>query len=420
MYEFSVERIREKTDSKNESFLQGRFWCDFKARHGWTVFDFRVCTAYPEPEDGDCGKSSSQRPRRALENFEVSVLVRSFMKGLFSICYVPLARLLPFVCTSAEKVDEALSASVPGEISVIEEDIVVAETQTIETAHFMRDLALALKKHLPVNAVAIRFDPDIGFQTVSDRETFNFGMQIVSFADGLHVVKCRNDIQPPDTVVVSLVETEDEILSRMHSKWRYNIRLAERKGVKVSRYLGSDEKIAEKIDTFYELTKETNLRDGNSSHSKDYYLDLMKHSAMENRDGKGGAEVSLYIADFEGDQIAAVITLFSGNEAVYLYGASSGRHRNLMPNHLLQWTAMMDAKKYGCRKYDLYGIPPEGKDGSHPMHGLYMFKANFGGLFLHRTGSWDVPYRFSYRFYRTAENLRAFWHKKVVKRLHGR
>ena len=91
-----------------------------------------------------------------------------------------------------------------------------------------------------------------------------------------------------------------------------------------------------------------------------------------------------------------------------------------MPNHLLQWTAMKDAKAYGSKYYDMYGMPPEGKDENHPMHGLYMFKANFGGKNIHRTGSWDIPLKAIYYPYSAAEKLRAFWHKKVIKKLKGR
>ena len=245
-------------------------------------------------------------------------------------------------------------------------------------------------------------------------------MQIVSFADRLHLFKAKNDIQPPDSSLIDLTCSEDEILSRMHSKWRYNIRLAQKKGVIVEKYTGSSQNIQEKIDKFYELTLETNARDGNASHSKNYYKDLLLSSAKQIAENKDCPQVSLYIASAEGDEIASIITLFSKTESVYLYGASSNRKRNLMPNYLLQWTAIKDAKAYGSSYYDLYGLPPEGEDEKHPMHGLYLFKSNFGGKMIHRTGSWDYPYKAFYRFYRRAENLRAFWHKKVVKRIKKR
>ena len=206
----------------------------------------------------------------------------------------------------------------------------------------------------------------------------------------------------------------------MHQKWRYNIRLSEKKGVSVKKYYGNDAQINQKIDVFYDLTKETNARDGNSSHAKDYYLDLITSSAKEKEQGKDVPQVCLYIAEHEGEEIAAIMTLFSHDEAVYLYGASSNKKRNLMPNHLLQWTAMRDAKVYGSKYYDMYGMPPDGANENHPMHGLYMFKANFGGKIIHRIGSWDIATSFWYRPYSFVENLRAWWYKKVVKKLHGR
>jgi lipid II:glycine glycyltransferase (peptidoglycan interpeptide bridge formation enzyme) len=206
----------------------------------------------------------------------------------------------------------------------------------------------------------------------------------------------------------------------MHSKWRYNIRLSERKGVTIHRYLGNDINLSEKLDRFYELTKITNARDGNASHAKAYYLDLIKSSAEEISKGRDVPVISLYIAEHEGEEIASIMTLFSHDEAIYLYGASSNNKRNLMPNHLLQWTAMKDAKAYGSKIYDMYGMPPEGKDEKHPMHGLYMFKANFGGHNIHRTGSWDLPLKGVYKFYNLAEKLRAFWFKKVIKKFKGR
>ena len=228
------------------------------------------------------------------------------------------------------------------------------------------------------------------------------------------------DIQPPDTSLVDLTASEEEILARMHQKWRYNIRLSQKKGVSVKKYLGNSLNLSEKIDRFYELTKETNARDGNSSHAKEYYLDLIKASAEQLAQGNDVPQISLYIAEHEGEEIAAIMTLVSHDEAIYLYGASSNHKRNLMPNHLLQWTAIQDAKAYGSKYYDLYGMPPDGENENHPMHGLYMFKANFGGRIIHRIGSWDVPFKKLYKLYSTAEKLRAFWYKKVIKKLKGR
>ena len=376
---------------------------------------------------------------------ELAVLNRSFAKGFFSIAYIPLFPKLPYECTPEEVLDKAFSDDNEAVVeceqserientsekvsirpsdysttSVISQEIITPETQAIEFAHFLSELAIALKPELPKNTIAIRFDPDVSFTNPEDRDLFNYGMQLITYADKLKIRKNSVDIQPPDSTLVDLTGTEEEILEKMHSKWRYNIRLSQRKGVVIHRYLGNDINLSEKIDKFYELTKITNARDGNASHSKAYYADLIKSSAEEVSAGKDVPVISLYIAEHEGEEIASIMTLFSHDEAIYLYGASSNNKRNLMPNHLLQWTAMKDAKAYGSKYYDMYGMPPEGKDENHPMHGLYMFKANFGGKNIHRTGSWDIPLKAIYHPYSAAEKLRAFWHKKVIKKLKGR
>ncbi len=382
MFKVIASKIDSTKHTNDGTFLQTPFWCEFKARHGWTYRRFALQIEY----------------EGAQNDYEVAVLNRDFAKGKFSIAYIPLFPKLPF-----------------------DTQQVSANDQTIEFAAFLHDIAMALKPELPSNTIAIRFDPDVAFDDLMECYAYNKGLKIVSFADKLGLHKNKVDIQPPDTTLVDLTGTEEEILEKMHSKWRYNIRLSAKKGVVVNKYDGKSLNLSEKIDKFYQLTKETNARDGNSSHAKDYYLDLIISSATEREQGKDIPQINLYIAEHEGEEIAAIMTLFSHDEAIYLYGASSNHKRNLMPNHLLQWTAMKDAKAYGSKYYDMYGMPPEGEDENHPMHGLYMFKANFGGRIIHRLGSWDMPLKpVFYSLYGFAESVRAFWYKKVIKKLHGR
>ncbi len=462
MFNIKIYKIESSAHENDGTFLQTPFWCEFKARHGWTYRRFEIEYTLP-PLNADEGCEKSKKTLKQVQDdgilrqgdktpvqgdnvrAELAVLNRSFAKGFFSIAYIPLFPKLPYECTPEEVLDKAFSDDNEAVVeceqserientsekvsirpsdysttSVISQEIITPETQAIEFAHFLSELAIALKPELPKNTIAIRFDPDVSFTNPEDRDLFNYGMQLITYADKLKIRKNSVDIQPPDSTLVDLTGTEEEILEKMHSKWRYNIRLSERKGVVIHRYLGNDINLSEKIDKFYELTKITNARDGNASHSKAYYADLIKSSAEEVAAGKDVPVISLYIAEHEGEEIASIMTLFSHDEAIYLYGASSNNKRNLMPNHLLQWTAMKDAKAYGSKYYDMYGMPPEGKDENHPMHGLYMFKANFGGKNIHRTGSWDIPLKAIYHPYSAAEKLRAFWHKKVIKKLKGR
>lgn len=365
MSEVLVTQINESKHPNDGSFLQTPFWCTFKSRHGWTYRRFSV--------DGN----------------ECAVLNRNFCKGLFSIAYVPLFPK-------------------------------VSDKDPSSLAENLCKTAEALKPYLPANTIAIRFDPDLIFDTPEERDAFNIEFKTAAKKNGLNIKKNRTDIQPPDSTQIDLTCTAEQILEKMHSKWRYNIRLSERKGVTIKKYSRNCLNMSEKVDKFYELTNETNARDGNSSHAKSYYLDLLKFSSDEIELGKDSPLVTLYIAEHEGQEIASIMTLFSHDEAIYLYGASSNRKRNLMPNHLLQWTAMQDAKAYGSKYYDMYGMPPEGKDENHPMHGLYMFKANFGGKNIHRPGSFDIKLKAVYRLYSAAEKLRAFWHKVVLKKIRGR
>jgi lipid II:glycine glycyltransferase (peptidoglycan interpeptide bridge formation enzyme) len=196
------------------------------------------------------------------------------------------------------------------------------------------------------------------------------------------------DVQPPDTVLVDLSPPEEVILRGMKPKGRYNIRLAAKKGVKIRR-AGE-----EGLPSFYTLLRETARRDGIAIHGIDYYRTLFAHC----RDYPSGQErqnrpdIRLYLAEEGRDVLAAIIVLIRGGSAVYLYGASSDRKRNLMAPYALQWKAMVDAKAAGCLEYDLFGIPP-GDDPKHPMAGLYRFKTSFGGRIIHRPGSWDYTYR---------------------------
>jgi lipid II:glycine glycyltransferase (peptidoglycan interpeptide bridge formation enzyme) len=213
---------------------------------------------------------------------------------------------------------------------------------------------------------------------------------------------------------VDLTPDETAILGSMKSKWRYNIGLAEKKGVAVRSVLAAAVSAAEdsganELETFYRLYKETAERDSISIHSIDYYRSLFEEAA------KHTIDVRLYLASHEGEDLAGIVTLFRGKESVYLYGASSNHKRNLMAPYALQWQAMKDAKASGCLYYDLFGIPPLPPEElpDHPMAGLYRFKVGFigegeggaggssssgisarpGGRIIHRPGSWDYVYR---------------------------
>ena len=391
MYQIDVKEISKDGNdlafrvSRNH-FQQTVFWGEFKARHGWNLERFEIAWKY----EGEKSEDIETLSEGELSGKEiVSVMIRSFGKGLFSMAYVPLYPSFPFP-----------------------KDKLSPNNQTVEFATFLNEIGLSLKPYLPKNTISVRFDPDVEFLSPEERDEFNMGMNLVSYADRLRVKKTKVDIQPPDSTQIDLTPDEEEILSKMKNKWRYNIHLAEKKGVEIEKMNSKSLNLYEKLDTFYDLYKITAERDGIGIHPKNYYADLITHST-ENE------EVSLYIAIHENDYLGAIITLFTKTESIYLYGCSNNVKRNLMPNFLLQWTAMKDAKAFGSAYYDMYGMPPT-DDENHPMHGLYLFKTGFGGKNIHRIGSFDVRLSPLYKIATSAENARAWYHKVFKKKIRGR
>jgi peptidoglycan pentaglycine glycine transferase (the first glycine) len=198
----------------------------------------------------------------------------------------------------------------------------------------------------------------------------------------------RQRVQPLSTIHIDLSAGEEAILARMKPKWRYNIRLSERKGVTVREGTGAD------LAAIQRLMEVTGVRDGFEVHSPAYYAlatDLFVPAEM----------ATWLIAEHSGELLAAIAVFALGAGAWYMWGASGVGARNLMPNHALQWAAMTWAKARGCRIYDLWGIPDEvgGNPeayaeseswGSEGLWGVYRFKQGFGGRVVRYTGAWDL------------------------------
>ncbi|MDQ7028682.1 MAG: peptidoglycan bridge formation glycyltransferase FemA/FemB family protein [Ardenticatenia bacterium] len=189
-------------------------------------------------------------------------------------------------------------------------------------------------------------------------------------------------VQPRATLLVDLRPSPEEILARMKQKWRYNIRLSHRKGVRVR--LGQQEDFG----AFYALMQETGHRDGFPVRPHAYYRDAWQAFQP--------AHSALLLAEHGDDLLAALLIFRHGQRAYYLYGASTRRERHRMPNHALQWAAMQWAKEQGCQVYDLWGIPPEAAtghgDGHGGLWGVYRFKRGFGGCPVVYPGAFDAVY----------------------------
>jgi len=195
----------------------------------------------------------------------------------------------------------------------------------------------------------------------------------------------KHNIQPPRTITIHIQDGEEDILARMKPKCRYNIRLAEKKGITVRAW--------DNISAFYDMMTVTGGRDGFGVHSREYY-----QRAYELFHSKEICE--LLVAEYEGKPLASLMAFANAKRAWYVYGASNNEERNRMPTYLLQWEAIRWAKARGCEEYDLWGVPDENEEtleaqfeSRHDgLWGVYRFKRGFGGQLKRAAQALDRVY----------------------------
>lgn len=197
-------------------------------------------------------------------------------------------------------------------------------------------------------------------------------------------------IHPRSTIIINLDREEDEILARMKPRSRYNIRLAARKGVVVRDGTTSD------LSIFQSLLEKTARRKDFVIHSAEFYRAAYDLFVLN-------GHARFILATYQDTAIAGIMVFTLGRKAWHMFGASRDTHRNLKPNHLLQWEAIRWARAQGCVTYDHFGIPDE--VGQHPeyyigappkrydgMWGVYHFKQSFGGRVVRYLGAYDDVY----------------------------
>ncbi len=222
---------------------------------------------------------------------------------------------------------------------------------------------------------------------------------------GLKTKKSTVDMQPKEILVLDITKSEEELLAGMKQKTRYNIRLAEKRGVKVSH---NTQHLAHNINEFLRLVKITSERDKIKSHSESYYRKMFETIPPE--------ILKLYVAEYGGKIIAANLVLFFGKMATYMHGASDNTHRDVMAPYLLQWRQIQDAKKAGCERYDFGGMrsrphpsPLLAKERENSWAGITRFKTGFAPNVapIQFPGSYDIVLNpLKYNLYRILQGIK--------------
>ena len=260
---------------------------------------------------------------------------------------------------------------------------------SLEREAFWRAVHLEARRQ---GAIFLKVEPNVSVGSPEDKAAFDALMA----ADGFQP---SGRLQPARTMVLDIDKSDDALLKAMKPKTRYNIRLAERRGVVIRR---AETEVD--LQAFHALLQVTGERDEFGIHTFSYYEELWRLFGPE---GDNSALVLLAEHPDESERaegpIAGLLALRSGREAIYMYGASANRGREHMPTYLVQWHAIRWAREQGCSLYDFWGIPdaPDDEGAAEEvsptntrsgLRGVYWFKKGFGGREVEYPGAYDYVY----------------------------
>jgi peptidoglycan pentaglycine glycine transferase (the first glycine) len=247
-------------------------------------------------------------------------------------------------------------------------------------------------------AIFIKIDPDVqlglGVPEAVQALEFANGHSVCSSLAQKGWMFSQDQIQFRNTILVDLSLSESDLLKRMKQKTRYNIHLAQKKGVTVRTGRIGD------LSLMYHMYAETSLRDGFLIREEGYYQTLWRSfmSALPSATQRQPFTEPL-IAEVDGEPVGAISIFYFAQKAIYLFGMSRANHREKMPNYLLQWEAIRRAKELNCKVYDLWGAPNDfnKEDG---LWKVYRFKEGLGGTVSRTIGAWDLtPNKLFYAIY---------------------
>lgn len=196
------------------------------------------------------------------------------------------------------------------------------------------------------------------------------------------------------TFVLNLTKSEDELLKNMHSKTRYNIKVAQKHGVGVI-----EDNSDKAFEDYIKLTKETSKRQGFYAHSEKYHRLMWKTLK--------GKIAHLFVAKYKSKILAAWVVFVFRNAVYYPYGASSDENREVMASNLMMWEVIKWGKKMGLKKFDMWGALRPNPNTNDPWYGFHRFKEGYGGELIEFVGSYDLVLNpFLYELYKIADKIR--------------
>lgn len=267
------------------------------------------------------------------------------------------------------------------------------------TAEMLKNLRTVTKKH---DLLFIKLEPNVAvnFSIANSQFSNNHQLSAINHSKKKLVKLLQSHgavpgkaLFTPTSFWIDLTKSEEDLMKSFSSKTRYNIRLAQKRGVEVIED-NSDKAFAKYI----KLTKETVKRQGFYSHTESYHRLMWKYLHHTPTAKHHTPIARLLTAKYKGEIITTWILFVWKNFLYYPYGASSLKHKNVMANNLMMWEAIRYGKKLGLKTFDLWGREP-GK-------GFTKFKEGYHPQVVEFLGSWDLVTSQLYWPYRLADFIR--------------
>lgn len=257
---------------------------------------------------------------------------------------------------------------------------------SIPEVELLDELATLAKQR---NIIFIKFEPNIEKNQVTSEQMDLLKNQLT---------KSKKTLFTKHNFLLNLSPAEDKLMAGMHSKTRYNIKIAQKKGVTVE-----ERQDDQAFDIYLKLYFATTKRQKYFGHSPLYHR-LMWRTL------KPTGIAQILIGSYQNQPLVAWVLFKFGNTLYYPYGGSSEAHKNVMASNLVAWEAIKLGKRLGCDNFDFWGALGPDASTSDPWQGFHRFKAGYGGRLVEYVGTYDlVINKPLYQLTNTADQLRWFF-----------
>ena len=235
-------------------------------------------------------------------------------------------------------------------------------------------------------ALYIKFEPNI-YEPVEQREKHEKNRELL-LNNGC---VAGRPLFTKFSFVLDISKTEEILQENMRPKTRYNLHLAERKGVTVR-----EKSSQEGLEDYLKILKETTNRQKFYAHNDQYFRTMWETLAPTGK-------AKILEAEYEGVPLVVWIAFVLNKTLYYPYGSSSNRNREVMASNAMMWEMIRLGKSMGCEQFDMWGSLGPDPDPHDPWFGFHKFKEGYGGQLVEFLGSYDLVV--DSRFYKTFRKI---------------